>query len=141
MERKRAQVYRADLYGKIGKAGYYLYAGSLDSDRLLQSRFSDNRHFYTPDGEIPFQEISKQVLAWAKVLPKPVSADFLEQDMEYQGRHSVLFIHRLLCQPLWQKVLILTSCILYTSRRALKQAIASVLALQGIRVNCISVQK
>ncbi|MGD9159999.1 MAG: TonB-dependent receptor [Desulfobacteraceae bacterium] len=42
-----SQDYRADLSGKIGKARYYMYAGVLDSDGLIKSRFSDNEHLYS----------------------------------------------------------------------------------------------
>ncbi len=51
--KKNSQDYRADLSGKIGKARYYLYAGTLNSDGLVQSRFSDDESLYSKI-EIPF---------------------------------------------------------------------------------------
>ena len=42
-----SQDYRADLSGKAGNAGYYLYAGILDSDGLVESRSSDNEYLYS----------------------------------------------------------------------------------------------
>ncbi|MFC1841123.1 TonB-dependent receptor plug domain-containing protein [Thermodesulfobacteriota bacterium] len=42
-----SQDYRADLSGKVGKARYYLYAGALDSDGLVGSRFSDIESIYS----------------------------------------------------------------------------------------------
>jgi len=45
--KNNSQDYSADLSGKTGKTGYYLYAGIQDSDGLVQSRFSDNESLYS----------------------------------------------------------------------------------------------
>jgi vitamin B12 transporter len=53
--KSNSQDYRADLSGKVGEAGYYIYAGVLESDGLVRSRFSDNESLYSKM-EITFSE-------------------------------------------------------------------------------------
>lgn len=45
--KSNSQDYRAELSGKMGKAGYYFYAGALNSDGLVRSRSSDNGSLYS----------------------------------------------------------------------------------------------
>jgi vitamin B12 transporter len=45
--KNNSQDYRADLSGTAGKAGYYLYAGLLNSDGLVRSRFTDNVNLFS----------------------------------------------------------------------------------------------
>lgn len=50
-----SREYRAGISGRFEKAGYYLYAGGLESDGLIHSRSADNVSLYSKI-EIPFSE-------------------------------------------------------------------------------------
>lgn len=52
------QDYRAEISGKAGTAGYYLYAGRQDSDGLRNSRFFENNTFYSKL-DVPFHQDMK----------------------------------------------------------------------------------
>lgn len=82
--KKNSQDYRADLHGKIGKAGYYLYGGTQDSDGLVQSRFSDNKQFYSRI-EIPFSEDIKTSLSMGYSDIQNSFGDYLDSDINISG--------------------------------------------------------
>lgn len=42
-----SQDYRAEISGRTGSAGYYLYAGDQGSNGLVSSRYFDNKSFYS----------------------------------------------------------------------------------------------
>ncbi len=88
--KKNSQDYRADLYGKIGKAGYYLYAGGLDSDGLVQSRFSDNKQFYSKI-ELPFSGNVKTGLSMGYSDTQTGFGDYLDQDINIRGNLKTFY--------------------------------------------------
>ncbi len=88
--KKNSRDYRADLYGKIGKAGYYLYAGVMDSDGLVQSRFSDNEKFYSKI-EIPFSENIKAGLSMGYSDIQNGFGDYLDQDINIRGNLKTFY--------------------------------------------------
>ncbi|MBN1907484.1 MAG: TonB-dependent receptor [Deltaproteobacteria bacterium] len=82
--KKNSQDYRIDLHGKIGKAGYYLYGGTQDSDGLVQSRFSDNKRFYSKI-EIPFSGDVKTGLSMGYSDTQTGFGDYLNSDINISG--------------------------------------------------------
>lgn len=88
--KKNSQDYRAALYGKIGKAGYYLYGGTQDSDGLVQSRFSDNKHFYSKI-EFPFSENIKTGLSMGYSDTQTGFGDFLDSDINIRGNLQTFY--------------------------------------------------
>jgi vitamin B12 transporter len=82
--KKNSQDYKADLYGKIGKTAYYLYWGAQDSDGLVKSRFSDNKHLYSKI-EIPFSDNIRTGLSIGYSDTQTGFGNFLDQDINIRG--------------------------------------------------------
>ena len=89
--KKNSQDYRAELSGKIGKTRYYLYAGTLNSDGLVQSRFSDDESLYSKI-EIPFSEDVNTGLSMGYSDTHTGFGDYLDSDINVKGSIRSFFV-------------------------------------------------
>lgn len=76
-----SQDYRAEISGRAGNAGYYLYAGRQDSDGLRDSRFFENNTFYSKF-DIPLQRDMKLRLTAGYSEPRISSGDLTVSDLK-----------------------------------------------------------
>lgn len=89
--KSNSQDYRADLSGKIGKAHYYMYAGVLDSDGLIKSRFSDNEHLYSKV-ELPLSRDVNTGLNLGYSDTRTGFGDYIDADINIRGSIKSFFV-------------------------------------------------
>ena len=89
--KSNSQDYQADLSGKIGKTGYYLYAGALDSDGLIRSRYADNKHLYSKI-EIPLSQGINSGLSIGYSDTDTGFGDYPDNDLNSHGSLQSFFV-------------------------------------------------
>ena len=87
---KETQDYRAELSGKAGKVGYYLFAGNQRSDGLRSSRYFDNNSFYSKI-HISVSEELNLGLSMGYSDPKTGIGDFPSIDIRTSGKSRNFF--------------------------------------------------
>lgn len=87
---KNSQDYSADISGKIGSAGYYLYAGHQASDGLRDERFFHNNSLYAKI-RLPLAEDVKLGLTFGYSEPKQKFLYSPAFDITSEGDLSTLF--------------------------------------------------
>ena len=81
---RNTQDYSAEISGKAGAVGYYLYAGRQDSDGLRDSRYFDNDSFYSKI-DIPVSSDVKFLLTAGYSEPHINYGDFPSSDLTSNG--------------------------------------------------------
>ena len=86
----RTQDYRAEVSGKAGPAGYYLYAGRQESDGLLPSRDFANNSFYGKV-HIPLAQDVTAGFTIGYSAPENGFGDFPSSDITSRGDNRIFF--------------------------------------------------
>lgn len=87
---KNTQDYRAEVSGRAGTVGYYLFAGRQDSDGLLPSRDFDNNSLYAKF-HIPLAKDAAVGLSMGYSAPKNGLGDFPNADITSTGNNRTFF--------------------------------------------------
>jgi vitamin B12 transporter len=87
---KNTQDYRAEVSGKAGSAGYYLFAGRQKSDGLLPSRDFDNNSLYGKF-HIPLTRDATAGLTMGYSAPKNGLGEYPSGDITSRGNSRTFF--------------------------------------------------
>ena len=100
---RNTQDHRAQVSGKVGKLGYYLYASRQDSDGLRDSRDFDSHSFYSKFN-IPVSKKADFTLSLGYSDPEIDFGDFPSGDISQRGLSRTFFTNASLAVSLTEEL-------------------------------------